>query len=96
MSVDRLTQAAKEFGINIFKVRPTAYNPLRRVINPSVAAQLAPDVAKLDSINAETAQMQTQLAAMKDSETRRTRSALQPQSNLFSLLGQYQGRNTLG
>lgn len=99
VSVDRIKAVARESGIPITHIRGGGLGDRRNfesVLNQKTARAIAPDVAKLDGINAETKKMQGQLTAMKETDVRRTRSALQPQSNLFSLLGQGQGRNTLG
>ena len=44
----------------------------------------------------ETARLEQRNEELSQSMRRRTRTALQPQSNLFSILGQRQGRDTLG
>lgn len=99
VSVDRIKAVAQEAGISIMHLRGGGFGNRKNwesVLNQKTARAIAPDVAKLDSITAETKKMQDQLTAMKETDVRRTRSALQPQSNLFSLLGQGQGRNSLG
>lgn len=99
ISVDRIRKEAQGMGVSINQSivgGSQLFGTQRMGVNMEVAKPLAAGLKKLDGINAETETMQGQLTAMKETDVRRTRSALQPQSNLFSLLGQGQGRNSLG